>query len=375
MTVQHPLLIKIDIDNCINIHNAFNKILDLGLNAKIHDTTIIVTYPKKMKYTNDDYILHSRGIIIDYNNKKVINHSLRGCLDIDTFINKVYNWNSVVIEECLDGVLINIYYHNNTWNISTKFCVNADESKFKTKKTFHELFNEANIIDYNLLDKSYTYSFLLQHTESRNVSLINNNKIYHLESTNNITGEKVQIKIPNIKTPKLLKFRNIINILGINNINELKDKVNQLHWTNPGYILYSEDRKYRSKLENINFTKVLNLVKDQSNIQFLILESLYKKKNISELLKYFPEYSSLTIETNNIFSQYTVELHNKYITCKVNNQYLNLENKFRKALCDVHNIFKNKRKSGDYEFKITYNIVCDTVRNYDTAYLYSILYG
>jgi len=373
MIVQHPLLVKIDINNCDNIHEAYIRILDLGLNAKIHNTTIIVKYPKNKKYIDDDSIIQSRGIIIDFTNKSIINSSLHGCLDIDKFSNKNLNWNSIVIEECLDGTLINLYYHNK-WNLSTKFSIDAEESKFKSHKTFKELFNEINTINYDLLDKSYTYSFLLQHTETRNVSFININKLYHLESTNNITGEKVEIRIPNIGKPKLLKYRNIINILNVNNLSELKIKANNLPWTNPGYILYSEDRKYRSKIENPNFNKVLNLVKDQSNLKFLILESLYKKNNIKELLKYYPEYSNKVVEVNNGFNNYAIKLHNLYIKCKINNEYIDLERQFKKAICDVHNLYKIERKKNNQSFKITYNNVCNILKTYDTAYLYSIIY-
>jgi hypothetical protein len=373
MIVQHPLLVKININNCNNIHEAYTRILDLGLNAKIHNTTIIVKYPKTKKYIDADYILQSRGIIIDFTNKSVINSSLHGCLNIEQFYDKILNWNSIVIEECLDGTLINLYYHDK-WKLSTKFSIDTEESKFKSHKTFKELFNEINSIDFDILDKSYTYSFLLQHTEIRNVSLVNVNKLYHLESTNNITGEKVEITIPNIEKPKLLKYRDIINILNVNNLSELIIKTNNLPWTNPGYILYSEDRKYRSKIENPNFIKVLNLVKDQSNLKFLILESLYKKCNIKDLLKYYPEYSTKAVEVNTDFNNYAIKLHKLYIKCKVNNVFVDLEKNFKKTICDVHNLFKDERKKNNQSFKITYNHVCNILRNYDTAYLYSIIY-
>ena len=121
MNVQHPLLLQIDINNCNNIHDAYNRILNLGLNAKIHDTNIIVKYPKNKKYSEEDYILKSRGIIIDFTNKAIINRSLDGCLSLNSFLKKVPDWDSIVIEECLDGTLINMYYYDNKWMISTKY--------------------------------------------------------------------------------------------------------------------------------------------------------------------------------------------------------------------------------------------------------------
>ena len=106
----------------------------------------------------------------------------------------------------------------------------------------------------------------------------------------------------------------------------------------------------------------------------LILESLYKKNNIKELLKYYPEYSSKSVEVNNDFSNYAIKLHELYIKCKINNEYIDLEKNFKKSICDVHNLFKDERKNNNQSFKITYNHICNILRNYDTAYLYSIIY-
>ena len=373
MNVKHPLMVKIDINNCNDIHEAYQKIKNLNLDAKIHGELIIVKYPKSMKYTDKDYILKSRGIIINFSTKAIINSSLEGCIDLDTFNCKVDDWDSVVVEECLDGTLINLYY-NNKWMISTKFCINGEDSRFKNNKTFKELFDSVFPIDYSSLDKSYTYSFLLQHKESRIVSPILDNTIYHLESTNNITGEKVDINISDIKKPQLLKYKDIVNKLNVNNMEELINKVNNLPWCNPGYILYSIDRKYRTKIENPNYTKVLNMVKDQSNINYILLDCIFKKNTIEDLLCYYPEYTSATVKVNNDFNTYATNLFQFYTKCKINNEFVNLEKKYKKPLCDVHNLFKSKRKNGNYSFKITFNEVVDILKNYDTPYLYSIIY-
>lgn len=371
---HHPLLKQIDINTLTNIDEACSKINNLKLQCKIRDNNIIVKYPKTLKYSNDDYILNSRGIIIDFNTKNIINRSLGGAVSLDTFIEKVPNWDNVVIEKCYDGTLINVYYNNNKWCVSTKFCIDADESKFRSNKTFRQLFDEASNLDYSLLDKSYTYSFLLQHVESRNVSIIKKNKIYHLESTNNVTGDKVRINIPNIESPEIIKYKDNINKLLVSSIDELKAVMEFLHWSHPGYILYSQDRKYRSKISNPNYMKVHELIKDQGNIKFMLLEALYKKKNYSEIIKYYPEYNTKLIEINNQLNNYCTSLYNQYIICKIQKKYINLENKYRKAICDLHNIFRETRGVNP-NFYISFNTVCEMVRNYDTAYLYSILFS
>ena len=373
MSNTHPLLEKIDIQNIDNIDDAFLKIKKLGLQTKIYDNKIIIKYPKSMKYSRDDYIRKSRGIILDFDKKKIINTSIEGCLDNSSFFEIVKDWDDIVIEECLDGVLLNLYYDNDTWKISTKFCVNADESKFRSEKSFRKLFDEINTLDFNTFDKHYTYSLLLQHKNARNISLINQNSIYHLESTNNISNDKIQIKIGEYKYPKILKYQKLINLINVNTFEQLKKNVENLHWCHPGYIIYSKDRNFKTKLENPNFKKVNDLVKDHGDINYLLLDSHYSKKNSDTLLKYFPEYKDKLLKINNAFYDYTLNLHEFYMECKVYRNYVDLERKYKKALCDLHNLFISKRKIGDNHFKITYNEVCKLVSNYDTPYLYSIL--
>ena len=139
-------------------------------------------------------------------------------------------------------------------------------------------------------------------------------------------------------------------------------------------MLYTADRRHRAKLPNCNFKRVHDIVANQPNLKYLIVESIYKKRNLPELLKYFPEYSALSVEVNNAFSTYAINAHQFYITCKIKSTYVELPKHYKKIICDLHNIYKSQRSLGNKHYKITYNIVCDTIRSYDTSYLYSILF-
>ena len=81
-----------------------------------------------------------------------------GCSDY-TYFKDNFNWDDIVIEECIDGTLINVYY-NNKWCVSTKFCIDADESKFRNDKTFRQLFDTvAKDIYYLFRQKLYLQLF------------------------------------------------------------------------------------------------------------------------------------------------------------------------------------------------------------------------
>ena len=49
----------------------------------------------------------------------------------------------LLLKNVLIGTLINVYY-NNKWCVSTKFCIDADESKFRNDKTFRQLFDSIS---------------------------------------------------------------------------------------------------------------------------------------------------------------------------------------------------------------------------------------
>ncbi len=191
---MHPLLEKIAIDSCnltdlsSNKDLIFNKIVELGLQAKKHGDLIIVKYGKELKRSTDNFIRCSRGVIIDTNTKKIVNYSFDGDVDLDTFKNNV-SWDNLVIEPVLDGSMLNLYYHNNKWNISTKFCTNAYESKFRSNKSFGCLLDDVIDISKLNLDTSFSYSILLQHTENRIVTPITENKVFYLESVNLLTSD------------------------------------------------------------------------------------------------------------------------------------------------------------------------------------------
>tara|TARA_X000000950_G_C13753990_1_gene593861 strand:+ start:69 stop:689 length:621 start_codon:yes stop_codon:yes gene_type:complete len=205
--------------------------------------------------------------------------------------------------------------------------------------------------------------------------VITKNKLYHLESTNNITGEKVQIKIPNIETPNILKFGRYENLnkLKVKSYDDLENVVNSMSWNIPGVMLYTSDRNYRAKLSNKHFEKVNSIIKDQNNVDFIVINSMFKNKNLPELLKYFPEYSKNAVVMNNKMLDYCKTLHELYIKCKVKSTYCELEKKYKKSICDLHNLYKYERTQGNNKFKITFNVVCDLVRTYDAPFIYTLL--
>ena len=49
------------------------------------------------------------------------------------------------------------------------------------KKSFRQMFDECNNLDFDTLDKNMSYSFVMKHTENRNVSPVYENELILVE--------------------------------------------------------------------------------------------------------------------------------------------------------------------------------------------------
>ena len=61
-----------------------------------------------------------------------------------------------IVEENIEGTLMNVYFYENRWRGLTKFNINADESKFKSQKTFRQLFD--SLVDINSLNLDINFT-------------------------------------------------------------------------------------------------------------------------------------------------------------------------------------------------------------------------
>jgi hypothetical protein len=129
-----------------------------------------------------------RSVIINSKNK-VVGFAPPKSISSEQFIQK-YNENTpgVVFEEFVEGTMINVFWDDSIgleggWEIATRNTVGATSSFYKSKqsKTFRDMFLEAsyeNNMSFNLLDKKYSYSFVVQHPENRIVVPFKSPQLY-----------------------------------------------------------------------------------------------------------------------------------------------------------------------------------------------------
>ena len=312
--------------------------VELAKDFKIvqNDSVFMLKYLLKMN--SNDTIRKTRGIIMDKQTKKIISYPIEGKISLDTFKKKV-DWDDIVIEESIDGTLINMYYYNNKWNYSTNSTLHA-KCYWNSKRSFKELFVETLEL-YNLnkelLNKNYTYSFILCHPETRNVSVYNKPKIYHVLSRNIDTGKEVSLNL-HIPKPKILKLDDI-NKINCHSYKDLFTYCSSLPYNKEGVMLFSKDRLYRTKIKGKKHIMVRTIRGNHSNITYTILESIrYNTNNRThKLLKYFPEYIDTYNTINKKLQMLGTEILHEYTEIKKNkNRDFRHTYKYNKAIKELH---------------------------------------
>ena len=77
------------------------------------------------------------------------------------------------VEDFVEGVMINVFYDED-WRIATKSNIGAN-CRFDSPRTFAELFEDCKQavgLDYDMLNKNLSYSFVMQHPDHRIVTPI-----------------------------------------------------------------------------------------------------------------------------------------------------------------------------------------------------------
>ena len=148
--------LQIFIDNNDNYFELFKK---NNLKIKNFKNLIIVkqNYGDNInEYSDQDYWkMYCRGCVINTKTNKLI------CIppvksieiekkELDKYLNDKHSDNEE-IQELIDGTMINLFYYNNDWIISTRSDIGG-YNKWNNK-SFKDMFKECQEIEYNDLNK------------------------------------------------------------------------------------------------------------------------------------------------------------------------------------------------------------------------------
>ena len=318
---------------------TFGDVLNLqnsphNFTVKEVDNMVLICYKRDEFDTGSEYAHLLRGLIIDKDTTEIICYGLNKGNNYESFKEK-HSFSDLVIEESIDGTMLNLFYYGDSWRVSTRTMVNAAESKFYSKRSFLDLFMDAKM-DYDLetLNKGYTYTFVLNHPENRIVTKYDKSELVHINTRDMSNLELIDVNL-DIKRPIAYK--------DMTSYDELEACLETLVYKNEGFMLYSQsDRGVRCKVKGKAYSEVKELRGNHRNNLYRILELRKEndKKQYANYFKYYPEYKQddyfLSSEIKNLIND-ILETYNKV---KKDKLFIEIPNHLKTPLFELHNFWK-----------------------------------
>lgn len=264
---------------------------------------------------------------------------------------KSKNFNDYLLMEFIEGTMINLFWHPylQDWEISTKSNIGAKNKFDNNDNTFRYMFlqacNEVNL-NFECLDKKYSYSFVLQHPDNRIVVPFTNIKLY-LTNIYSFQDNKVNfvslnwienLNNTNIALPFIFDKQQM-NIHSFWNLIDYVENEN-LNYKIVGFICYNDKTGERIKIRNKNYEMVRRLKGNTPKLQFQYFH-LRQLDKVKEFLKYYPECAKEFSHFRNDLHRWTNQLYNYYIQCFIK-KYKSLKNypyEFKPHLYQLHKLY------------------------------------
>jgi hypothetical protein len=285
-----------ELQTYINNHeNYISDFKKIGFKVNSYKNLRIVSYPydKKPEYNSRDdmYKLYLKGAVINIDTNSVICLPPIKSLDVS----EIENQDGVLYQSLIDGTMINLFYHGDKWLISTRSEIGG-YNKWTNKKPFRQMFDECCELDCDSLDKDMSYSFVMKHTENRNVSPVHGNELILVEIYK-FTEDGIK-RLEKTEYPEL-------NCTIHDSYTDREEFMNLFQgpvipYYIKGYTVKCGDLRY--KWINPYFEEVRNL-KINMNNHLLNYVELRRNGNLKKYLRYYPEHSHL-------FNNYKENLHN-----------------------------------------------------------------
>ena len=324
-----------------------------------------------------------RSVIFNDANK-ILSFAPPKSMAYEKFKIKYPDLSHLIIDEFIDGTMINVFYDERTvsenednsvlgsgWNISTRKNIGASNHFYRysnnhVQRDFGELFKETFLqaeIKLELLDTTYCYSFVMRHPENRIVSYVKDPELYLTDAfrlTNSIL-DTIQVNQPtkyevNVASRKACremsafinsKVKYPTNFF-MNNYQEL-EKMVEGHSPDgtltKGYMIHCPLTNLRTKIvpEEYNFVKELRGNFADLRLLFLTLE---REGRVQEYLHYYPENYKMFSEYSHLLSDYIHCMYMLYRECFIakNKPLAEYPSNFRTHMYKLHGIYKEYYK-------------------------------
>ena len=304
--------LKLKILRFINTHPNWRAILSAppyNLMFRDFDGYTLIKYNQLFSDFKEPMVREARGFII----KKEGYRYVPVCIPFTKFfcvgdpnaqdaLYKLAHRDEWYVEEKIDGSLIKLWWDNDEWHISTSGTTDAEKAAVQFEmndiSNYKQLFMYAakDKIDYDRLDKRYTYMFELIGLENKVIVPYEKEDVYYLGRRDNYTLLEIpyfdddcagveKCKRPKCKIVKVNKNPKKV-------MKELQKEVNSFtkeHEHFEGYVISDRSLKTRVKMKSTQYMELFfqkgNGIFSPRKILLMILD-----QKDDDVLSSFPEY-------------------------------------------------------------------------------------
>ena len=298
----------------------------------------LVKYDKTQCDMTDPLVQKCRGLVGKTDDLSLICLPPVKSQKLESFVENV-QWDTIEQEEFVDGTMINMFYLNDKWLISTRSNIGAN-CRWIGSKNFSTLFEEShNKLDYDLLDKQYFYTFVLTHPDNRIVKEYTEPDII-LVQVGRIVNSKVELldlEDQNIGVRTPVRYSE-------GSLNDAISFVNNQDYNFQGLVLKNGNN--RTKIRNLKYNYARSLKSNTNNLCYLYF---YLKQNmfVDDYIRFFPEHTNLFKQYEQKFDDLVKRIHENYINYHVNKSLKNINDmpfRLRPICYELHGNFKKTKK-------------------------------
>lgn len=283
----------------MNTHKNWEELLSqqpYNIKVKRDGDYILLKYNQLSSDFSNEIVRECRGSIfcIDTNGKYACM-----CRAFDKFGNygesytAEIDWNSVVVEEKVDGSLIKFWFDGDDWQIATNGTINAFKAFVgDTDLSFGDLVCDALECEciedfFNNLDTRYNYMFELVSPKSRATISYPETKLYYLGQRNLVTMKEVKLYEPWMHDFGIL-FPKCYNL---NTLNACLEYVKTMTKDEEGFVI--RDKNFnRMKLKSPEYLLAFHMNNNGAITTKRIIEMI-KNEQIDDFVAYCPEYKDM----------------------------------------------------------------------------------
>lgn len=348
----------------------------------VEDGLQIVNYNHCDNESEED-LKRVRGMVQEVSSGKVLFESFPYTDEFDKtqkdkFMEKLGNWEDWEVFYSMEGSLIRVFWYGSKWYISTNKKLNAYKSRWSSRKSFGDMFQEGvghltkkEDLDsfLEILDKEYVYFFLVRYNqENRVVCQVEkdpNKQILFIGR--NRVGDSYQLEKEWTHSEVPMESPETISDLKPDQLEQSLEELDLQKYQ--GYIFFHKTKNFQVKIVPSEYKRLYQIRGNNPNIRFRYLEIRLNPQLRKEFLEMYPLSQDLFLEYENILYQIAKLIRIYYIHRYIKNKYVTLPKEEYILMKKCHEWYLSNRE----ENRINVTKVLEILNQEDVLSMYKMI--